>query len=117
MSIGNTLGLYGLFSVVIQLLIFPSVAEKLGPVRCFRALIPLFAVTSLMIIWLLNLAKRGHDNTGEHAGNEMPVVFWTMVFIVFLKSISNCAFLSGMVLVKNAAPSKSSLGLIHGKFP
>lgn len=105
-DIGNVLAANGIFTIVVQVVVFPSLERRLGgPLRVYQR-VTMF----LPLVWLcLPLAHVLARNTNGKTGPVLAIA----AAIVF-KGTSNMSIVCSNLLVNNSAPTRSSLGALNG---
>ena len=100
-TIGFVLSVQGIYSMVVQLCVFPRVADHFGTLKTFRFVLMTWPLLYLLVPYLVLLPQR----------LQMPGVYicllWKITAHVF-------AFPSNAMLIKRSAPSFLVLGVING---
>ncbi|CAM6086807.1 unnamed protein product [Calypogeia fissa] len=101
-DLGIILGEGGLVLFVYTLVLYPRVAERLGPLRCFR-----YGILGCVPIWFLFPAC---SMLGDH-----PTLLWSLLlFSMSARSVVGCTTFTGvLILVSNSATSEN-MGTVTG---
>ncbi|GAP93302.2 putative mfs transporter protein [Rosellinia necatrix] len=102
-TIGLWLSAFGIGGILLQLLIYPRLQKRIGTRGVFRVALFLFPVTYLAAPYLSLLA-------GDHSAR------WVFLGIVVCAQIMarTMAIPSTVILLTEAAPTKTVLGTVHG---
>lgn len=105
-DIGNVLAANGIFTILVQVVVFPSLERRLGgPLRVYQR-VTMF----LPLVWLcLPLAHILARSTDSKTG---PIL--AIAAAIFFKGTSNMSIVCSNLLVNNSAPTRSSLGALNG---
>ncbi|QDS70379.1 hypothetical protein FKW77_009157 [Venturia effusa] len=104
-SIGLWLGLLGICGILLQLFIYPRLQLRFGTLGVFRISLFIFPVTYAMAPYLSLLPQDGKI-----------VTYWLPIALVAWSQIMarTLAIPSTVLLLTDAAPTKSALSTIHG---
>ena len=95
------LAVQGVYSMIAQLFIFPLAAKKLGTLNTFRLAITLWPLLYLLVPYLVLLPRNLQE----------PAIYTALLLKMTFHVLT---FPSTAILIANAAPSKSVLGLVNG---
>lgn len=100
-TIGIILSLQGVYQMVAQMIIFPAVVHRIGPLKTFRFAAFTYPLLYLLVPYLSLLPRslRG------------PGLFFVLVWKVTHQAL---AYPSNMLLLNDAAPSLLVLGVVNG---
>lgn len=109
--IGVTLSVAGIFTILFQLFLFPSLKSRLGNVGTYRGALFGFAVTMALMPFVGYVDGRPPFGLGS----SKVWVYFELGAILIIKNICAVGGLSCvMLLVTNSAPSNASLGTLNG---
>ena len=100
-AIGCVMAVQGMYSMIAQLWLFPSVVRRIGTLPAFRTVMVIWPLLYVAIPYLVLLPER-FQMTGIYAALLVKITFHVI------------AFPSNAILLTNAAPSKTVLGTING---
>ncbi|SPO27706.1 uncharacterized protein UTRI_04258_B [Ustilago trichophora] len=105
-DIGTILALNGAFTVIVQLILFPTLERRLGgPLRVYTR------VTScLPLVWLC--FPLAHFLAATYPSTKL-LPMSALVVAILLKGISNMSIVCSNLLVNNAAPTRTSLATLN----
>ena len=106
-DIGTILAINGCFTILVQLVLFPTLERRLGgPVPVYTRV-----TACLPLLWLC--FPLAHLLAASHpATKALPIT--ALVVAIVLKGISNISIVCSNLLVNNAAPTRSSLATLNG---
>ncbi|KAI1351046.1 major facilitator superfamily transporter [Xylaria sp. FL0043] len=109
--IGVSLSIAGIFTILFQLFLFPSLKGKVGNVGSYRGALFGFAVTMALIPFVGYVDSKPPFGLGSAR-------IWLYVELGVLLVIKNICAVGGlssvMLLITNSAPSHASLGTLNG---
>ena len=100
-TIGFMMAVQGIYSMIAQLWLFPCIIRKVGTLSAFRVVMVIWPFLYLVVPYLV-LLPRQLQTTGVYVALLVKITFHVV------------AFPSVVILLANAAPSKSVLGTING---
>ena len=102
-SIGLWLAFFGVCGIFLQLFIYPRMQARIGTLGCFRVSLFIFPFAYLLAPYLSLLSHSGFER-------------WPCVAIIICAQVMarTIAIPSTVILLTNAAPSKNTLGTVHG---
>lgn len=102
--VGVAMAILGVIGLPLQLLLYPPLNSKLGTLRGYRTFLPFSIVAYTLLPFLVLLAT------------SPAWRIWTLLSLILAAQVLSRTFaLTGtVILVNNSAPSRASLGTIHG---
>ncbi|KAI9047333.1 hypothetical protein LZ554_008780 [Drepanopeziza brunnea f. sp. 'monogermtubi'] len=103
-TIGLFLSAFGVFGILIQLCIYPSLQAWLGTLRSYRVALAMFPLAYLLAPYLCLIPNSHYVFQGG-----------SIAFILFLQVTARTFGIpSSVILLTNSAPSPLALGAVHG---
>lgn len=103
-TIGLFLSAFGIFGILIQLCIYPSLQAWLGTLRSYRVALAMFPFAYLLAPYLCLIPSSHYIFQGI-----------SIAFILFLQVTARTFGIpSSVILLTNSAPSPLALGAVHG---
>ncbi|KAK0118464.1 hypothetical protein ONS95_012749 [Cadophora gregata] len=103
-TIGLFLSAFGIFGILIQLCIYPSLQAWLGTLRSYRVALAIFPLAYLLAPYLCLIPS-----------SRYVLQSISIAFILFLQVTARTFGIpSSVILLTNSAPSPLALGAIHG---
>ncbi|EKD13340.1 uncharacterized protein L3040_002799 [Drepanopeziza brunnea f. sp. 'multigermtubi'] len=103
-TIGLFLSAFGVFGILIQLCIYPSLQAWLGTLRSYRVALAMFPFAYLLAPYLCLIPNSHYVFQGG-----------SIAFILFLQVTARTFGIpSSVILLTNSAPSPLALGAVHG---
>ncbi|SGY79791.1 BQ5605_C008g05223 [Microbotryum silenes-dioicae] len=106
-EIGKALGLGGVFTVLFQLVLFPSLQKRFGTVRLYRVFMGLYPFVFGLFPVMATAASKKYDGQGRG-------VWPALALFLLLKSIANCSYGCNMLVITSSSPSRRLLGTLNG---
>ncbi|VUC26224.1 unnamed protein product [Clonostachys rosea] len=110
-TVGLATSILGVLGMVLQIFLYPPVQARLGTIRSFRWLLPLFPVAYFIAPYIAILPS----------GTQAPepasgFLIWSGIIIVLLFQVTARTFTlpASIILLNNCSPHPSVLGTIHG---
>lgn len=104
-TIGLFLSAFGIFGILIQLLIYPSLQAALGTLRAYRVALAIFPVAYIAAPYLCLIPHQG----------SVVAQYLAIAFILFLQVTARTFGIpSSVILLTNASPDPGSLAAVHG---
>ncbi|KAF1825343.1 MFS general substrate transporter [Dissoconium aciculare CBS 342.82] len=109
--IGNSMAILGFVGGALQLLLYPSVTQRFGLLRCFRWSLPLFPVAYFLTPFLSSIPSRDAP-----PASASGLLVWAGISSVLVLQVSARTFTmpAAIILLNNASPHPSVLGTVHG---
>lgn len=105
-DIGNVLAVNGIFTILVQVVVFPSLERRLGgPLRVYQRVTMFLPLVWICLPLAHILARKTSGKTGPILAIAAAIVF---------KGTSNMSIVCSNLLVNNSAPTRSSLGALNG---
>jgi predicted MFS family arabinose efflux permease len=103
-TIGLFLSAFGIFGILIQLLIYPSLQAWLGTLRSYRLALSIFPFAYILAPYLALIPS-----------SNFALQSLGIAFILFLQVTARTfAIPSSVILLTNSAPTPLALGAVHG---
>ncbi|KAK7221828.1 hypothetical protein V2G26_009831 [Clonostachys chloroleuca] len=110
-TVGLATSILGVLGMVLQIFLYPPVQARLGTIRSFQWLLPLFPVAYFIAPYIAILPS----------GTQAPepasgFLIWSGIIIVLLFQVTARTFTlpASIILLNNCSPHPSVLGTIHG---
>lgn len=101
-DLGIVLGEGGLVLFVYTLVLYPRVAERLGPLRCFR-----YGILGSVPLWLLFPA------CSMLAGH--PTLLWSLLLLTMsARSVVGCTTFTGVLILVSNSATPENMGTVTG---
>ncbi|KAE8446082.1 hypothetical protein EG329_012590 [Mollisiaceae sp. DMI_Dod_QoI] len=103
-TIGIFLSLFGIFGILIQLCIYPSLQAWLGTLRSYRVALSIFPFAYIVAPYICLIPS-----------SNFPLQAVAIAFILFLQVTARTFGIpSTVILLTNSAPTPLALGAVHG---
>lgn len=104
-TIGLFLSAFGIFGILIQLLVYPHLQGALGTLRAYRVALGIFPLAYIMAPYLCLIPHQG----------SVILQYSAIAFILFLQVTARTFGIpSSVILLTNASPDPGSLAAVHG---
>lgn len=109
--VGLAMSILGVIGITLQVFVYPTVAARLGTVRCLRLSLLCFPITYFLVPYLALV-----PSTSPPPGPKSGVALWASIAVVlFCQTVGRTfALPNNTILVNNASPHPSILGTFHG---
>jgi hypothetical protein len=110
-DVGLAMSVLGILGIVMQLVIYPIVNNKLGVVRSWRIFLLCFPIAYVLVPYLAIVPSK----TPPPAEKDGILVWLALCFVLFVQVTGRTfALPATTILVNNASPHPSVLGTMHG---
>lgn len=110
-DVGFAMAILGVIGIAMQLFIYPTVNAKFGTVKSWRVSLYCFPIAYILVPWLAIIPSE----TPAPAKKDGIMVWIALVCVLFIQVTGRTfALPAATILVNNACPHPSVLGLMHG---
>ncbi|KAF8350832.1 major facilitator superfamily domain-containing protein [Amanita rubescens] len=114
-QIGYSLAIAGVISVLIQILILPSLLSRFNNAKLYNFFMLLWPFAFAVLPFLNSIAVNNIGPSTGTIGSYVSTPLWIGIAIVLSLARTSClAFSVNMILVKDNVPNPSSLGATNG---
>ncbi|CAH7667154.1 major facilitator superfamily domain-containing protein [Phakopsora pachyrhizi] len=115
-QIGETLSIAGIFTLLIQVFLFPRLQKYLGTVKLYRICMSSYPIIFLLfpIINQVALIESRIKEEVKRSSHLYVGVWIGVLALMGLKTLANMVFSCNMLLVNGSAPTRDSLGTVNG---
>jgi hypothetical protein len=110
-SVGVAMAILGVIGIALQLLFYPRMSARLGPLMSWRIFLLLFPMTYFLVPYLSVV-----PSTSEPPHGKTGMAIWLSICGVLFIQVMGRTFAlpSQAILVNNCSPHPSVLGTVHG---
>ncbi|KAJ7702315.1 major facilitator superfamily domain-containing protein [Mycena rosella] len=114
-EIGYALAMSGVILAIFQLFLMPTLLRKYNAAKMYNFCMRIWPLTFFLIPLLNSIVRGGYDSERAIVAPTTKALLWIGIAVVLTCSrIATLAFAINMILVRNHAPSVSSLGAANG---
>ncbi|SLM33789.1 mfs transporter [Lasallia pustulata] len=110
-TVGFAMSILGIIGIILQLLVYPAVNQRLGTLRSYRCFLCLFPIAYCLSPYLAIVPS----TTAPPAQASGPLLWAALAGVVFIQGLARTFTLpANTILMNNCSPHPSVLGTIHG---
>lgn len=110
-TVGLAIAILGILGIVLQLLVYPTVNQRLGTLRSYRWFLCLFPIAYCLAAYLALVPS----TTSPPTQASGPLLWAALAGVVLIQGLARTfALPANMILVNNCSPHPSVLGTVHG---
>lgn len=110
-TVGFAMSVLGIIGIILQLLVYPTVNQRLGTLRSYRLFLCLFPIAYCLAPYLAIV----HSTTSPPTQASGPLLWAALSAVVFVQGLARTfALPANTILVNNCSPHPSVLGTVHG---